>query len=235
MTKRTRRSASPSPVVALTMLDGGSLANGRATPSSKLLAVVRWPDTNPTHPNVVSVPTHRVTAGLWEELRATASPAGRTPDAVLYSARDVSNLRANSHNPVALAVDLILAKKLGLGDALVKGIFSYRAGVRLTTSGVVAYETPNPYGPRERIRMLGIRVVVTAGAELLPLSTASYSPILWVGVGEFLRSVDTKDPSDLGPEFDPFEHCIHGLCIASSSGILRHEVRPRGEVVARHT
>jgi hypothetical protein len=59
----------PAPVLALTLVDGGSLSPaGKVTIDSRVLLAVRDPETNETHPGVVSVPTQRIPQGSFQQL-----------------------------------------------------------------------------------------------------------------------------------------------------------------------
>jgi hypothetical protein len=66
-----------SPVLSLTVLDAATLDDGVLLPDSSVLIVARRPGTNPTHPNVISVPTQRVPESLHRDIVATAMPGER--------------------------------------------------------------------------------------------------------------------------------------------------------------
>jgi hypothetical protein len=68
--------------------------------------------------------------------------------------------------------------------------------------------------------MANLIVTITAGSDLFPAKTASYSHVLWAPVASFLGAVQRKDPSFLG--LDPLEFCLRGLCVSTSYDRIAH-------------
>jgi hypothetical protein len=108
----------------------------------------------------------------------------------------------------------LFATKLGLADAL-----EYRK-INFTVEHwtIIRGTAYDPSGVGLQVVMINFVVDLT-GHNDPPLSTPSYSSLVFVPVDKFLEAVATKNPLIL---FDskPWELCIHGLCIVSSSKLL---------------
>ena len=87
---------SSSPVLSLTVLDARTLPEGILRPDSLLLVVVRRPDCNPTHPNVVSVPTQRLPRSLFCELLHGARELSGEMHSSRYAGNDVDSAAGHS-------------------------------------------------------------------------------------------------------------------------------------------
>jgi hypothetical protein len=198
--------------VALVLLDG-AVSYPRINGSTRILVVVRDPLTNDTHPNVVSMPTARVPriflSALWPE-SVDGSTFGWT---TLTPWKPKESTVHGGHEASIHVVRAILSQKLGMGDALELGTFRFDAGVIAATSGWSHYGAGRiPHS--ERLMLVTLLVAVSCGARVIPERTASYAAIRWVPLWRFMRAAVEKNPSCLG--LDPFELCIHGLCIASA-------------------
>jgi hypothetical protein len=108
--------------------------------------------------------------------------------------------------------------KLGLADALATGTFVFSVQPMSVAVDLVYYAN---LGCDERILMVNLLVRVLQGAETLPPMTTEYAPLFWTEVARFVDAVDRRDPIALVPDGDPFELCVHGLCVASAAATLR--------------
>jgi hypothetical protein len=219
--------ASPSPIVALTVVDGRTLTDGAITASSKVLVVARDPAANPTHPNVVSVPTMRIPPLDHEAIVGSARFAGsdETGHTTYFSGGAVDSRIHNGHSVVVHATEALLARKLGMADALESGQLQFQAALRACVDGAAVYDNlAPPDDVYEPVAMLGILVVVTQGSSRVPKSTMSYTTIRWPSVDDFLRGVESRDPAAMGRQFDPIELCVHGVCLKAAQATLLRAV-----------
>jgi len=107
--------------------------------------------------------------------------------------------------------------KLGLEPFLRNESFLFEIEPACLSIGVATYAN---YGVSENIVMLNMLGFVTEGADLIPRSTSSYDPLVWSPIPDFLDAVEKRDPLQVLPEGDPFELCIHGMCVKSSALLL---------------
>jgi hypothetical protein len=209
---------SPSPVVSISIFDHAIPDKDLVPGDAKIQVVVRDPETNKTHPNVISIPTHRVPCALFRPLLESAERDEEVGSTTFYKGGEVENAPGGGHHPVIYAVETILSRKLGVADELELGALRFRAALRAVTVGKSVYPDSESHNRTEHIAMANIRVTVTRGAELFPPKTASYSTIFWVPVNRFLETVQKKNPLVL--DLDPIEYCIHGLCISTAYDVL---------------
>jgi len=223
----------PSPVVALTILRGAKSAD------DQILTVVRNPDTNLTHPDVISVPTQRLPEALLASLleravvrsRVQRQRRGGTETLTIFRDDQVDNAGASGHDPVVYAVESLLARKLGLAEALENDALRYQAWLGALLEGRAQYPsliTDAEYlsagrdassDAQEAILMLNIAVRITEGADLFPESTGSYNLIRWSDRNLFRRMTADRDPAAIG--LDMFRFCVDGLCVDSSDAFLQ--------------
>lgn len=220
--EQTRKvSGSPNSVVSVAIFDGKLPLSGPVPNSLKVQLVVRDPATNCTHGDVISVPTMRLPStlidGVLDFADGDEEDYGRT---TLYRSHRMNNVSQDGHNPVIFAVEGVLSRKLGVADLLERGKLTFSAAPFAQAVGSSIYHESVRHS--EQIRMAGILVEITQGAELFPAQTASYSHVLWVSVREFLEAVRTKNPAIVG--LDPFKFCIYGLCIATTYDLLAHRL-----------
>lgn len=218
----SKEGASRSPVLSLTIVDGTTLVGGQLDRTSKVLVVVRDEVSNPTHPNVVSVPTQRLPAPLYEAIVAGTEIVGddQTGSVRYYAKKAVDDARANGHDSLVYAVEALAARKLGLADALERGKVRLRSSLCSRVDGVAVYEAAEGPPDYERISMLNVVVQVDGGTLELPLRTDSYSLMAWSNVSSFLAGVQSRDASVISPTFDPIELCVHGVCLTAASASL---------------
>jgi hypothetical protein len=187
----------------------------------KLQLVVRDPATNSTHGDVISVPTMRIPATLFDSLLPSlGSHEEQHGKTTIYRLEQADNICLGGHNPLIFTVEGLLAQKLGVANQLELGQLTFNGVLAAKGVGTSIYD--ESVLRSEEIRMAGIAVEVTSGADLVPSRTASYSHILWVSVNDFIQAVETRDPAAVG--LDPFKFCIRGLCIATTYDILAHRL-----------
>ncbi len=202
------------PILALTIMD---------EIKQKILIAVRSRETNPTHPDVASVPTGRIPTALYDDLIQGAGEGYPVQDFVQTSkeygvdiypnSQFVNNQEASAHNSVIHSVESLMTKKLGLAEALEKNMIEFKARARLVLHGNAHY--PNLFQDgidhKEEIDMLNIEVLVKEGADLFPSKTASYRDIVWASLEEFTQMTQNKDVCHLG--LNGFQTCVDGLCV----------------------
>jgi hypothetical protein len=221
------RGERPAPVLCLTILDV-------RRPDPRILVGVRSPLVNATHPNVVSTPTIRIPPGSAADLLDGAGFRPASPDGHrlwLSGARSTNGARRGSslgtgswegggdHDPLIHETTSLMAKKLGLADALAVDRFLFSVEPVSAVLGAANYAN---LGCTEFIVMTNLLVRVLDGADLVPASTVEYDPLVWVDVARFLVAVEERDPFAILPDGDPFELCVHGLCVSSAALFLRH-------------
>jgi hypothetical protein len=213
-----------SPIVSLTVVDGRTVVDGAIVPASRVLVVARSPEANPTHPDVVSVPTLRIPPALYDDIVASATPVGtdETGHATYFGDGEADSASHNGHAAVVHATEALLARKLGLAETLESEELRYRAALRSRVDGVAVYDNLGDANVYEPVSMLNILVEVTDAHEAIPISTSSYKLIGWTSVDQFLRGVRTRDVTAMGPLFDPIDLCAHGVCLAAAQETLVH-------------
>lgn len=160
----------------------------------EILTGVRTPSANRTHPDVVSVPTLRVPEVVAE----------RWPD----------------DGDVTREVENLLARKLGVADALELGLISLAQRHFGGWQGTSVIGEDEEGLRTEDLTMFNACVEVLSGSDLFPARTASYDPLRWARVADFLRMVRTREVAHLGVDLDPIQFCAYGLCLTSSELVL---------------
>lgn len=208
----------PSPVLSVSIFDRFISDEHLNSEDAKIQVVVRDPKTNETHPDVISMPTHRIPAALFRAILESAERDEEVGSTTFYKDGEAENGTGSTHHPIVYAVETILSRKLGVASELESGALRFRAALRAVTIGKSVYPDSESNSRTEHIAMANIRVIITRGAELFPAESASYSHILWVPVNRFLETVRKKNPLVL--DLDPVEYCIHGLCISTAYDML---------------
>jgi hypothetical protein len=181
------------PVLALTLVR-------RRDTGFEVLTAIRTAAANRTHPGVVSVPTCRVPAVIAREW--------------------LDGLGSSVPVSVAREVENLLARKLGVADALELG------DLELAVHELHAWQGTSVIGEdedglrTEDLTMFNACVEVTRGSELVPEETASYHPIRWARPDNFLRMVRTKAVGALEVGFDELMFCAYGLCLETTARVL---------------
>ena len=97
----------------------------------RILCGARSGKANPAYPNVVSVPSQRLPKRLAGEILALVKDE---PGASRY--KFFESARENGNHPIIYSVSNLLARKLGLADALESGDFIYSCAFQSETIGV---------------------------------------------------------------------------------------------------
>ncbi len=172
----------------------------------EILVGVRSPAANHTHPDVASVPTRRVPLLLAEAWLADVRRDGAEPAAAR------ADLRVEVTN--------VLAAKLGLADALELGRIRFRVLRLEATQGVsvIGEEDGDPL--TENLTMFNACVILEEGRDLVPRATASYDPLVWGTVGNFLAMSASHDAGQLDAGLEAAFVCAYGLCLRTSERML---------------
>lgn len=190
------------PVLALTLL------RPRSDGQCQILVGVRSPESNRTHPNVASVPTQRIkssaTARSWiQRLR-------RAGGASLIGRHDLRG-----------EISYLFARKLGLADALEYGQVRFDALKLSASQGKsVIGETPTGKPLTECLTMFNCSVLLREGADHIPPKTASYNPLVWAEVNDFVAMAATRDAGRLNAGLENSFACAYGLCLQTSRAML---------------
>ncbi len=208
------------PVLAATIFTADS--NGIA----EILVAVRDPETNITHPNVVSTPTRRLTPEAFALAAAAVPVIEQTPRRHKFLIdrgwRRSTSDADNDWTGIQWEIDMLLQDKLGVPfggrNSTVLGYRPAQHAVTLGNSRVGVDE----YGRDviEKVAMLNVLVqTTTSQKELFAESTEHYRDIRWVSPDQYR---DMQARKNLLPVFDEMaaELCIHGVCIATSRSAL---------------
>jgi hypothetical protein len=184
-----------------------------------LLGVRRSTAVSRRHPGVLSTPTMRVPLSVF---------AGQTdvrPDSGITLLPETPRTPIGAENslqyPASFLIEGLLARKLGVGDALAQGSVSGWTQLR----AVSVDDVHDPLGTErvERTLMLTYAVHLEKGAEEFPPSTASYSQIIWASTDLISRALAARDALLIDDTLNPFEVCIDGLCVRSAAFIASQD------------
>lgn len=211
------------PVVALTILDANTLEDcGRPSLDSRALVVVRNPETNITHPNVLCVPTQRIPKKVAQQLLGASNHihVNDGPSLCYYPEEWHDNSRNSESPEVIFLVNSLLCRKLGLADALEFEYCAYKASLYLSIKDEVFHPDHS-----EMTIMFNIIVKIRSGINLIPMRTSSYNSIGWCSLGKFLEIIETRNPTIFDVSLSPVQICVQGLCIKSSSIAIEHQLQ----------
>jgi hypothetical protein len=200
----------PETVVSLLCFRDGSRAE-------VLLGVRRPTPFAPRHPGVLSTPTMTVPATVARQLLGD-TPC--TPGLRHFSATPRFRVGQGGYvdDHHAFVLEHLLARKLGLAGALVSGAFVAEAWLQALAVDVVE----DPLGTQVSVwtAMLSYCAVLGCDPSAVPAASASYSKLFWAPAALVGEAVRNKAPLLLDITLDPFEVCIHGLCVRSAASIL---------------
>lgn len=238
----------PSPVVALTIAtvrrqekdkiydlvgwDGRCSMHGEI---DRFISVMRRPETNVTHPNILSAPTDRVPHAIFHAMTdgPTVEPVQKPRHGgyTFYKPQPVASENESGHHPLVYAVDSILAKKMGVARELEEGVIRYRAWLAVVCLGYASYPLHCPYEKcvecaHEPMRMANVVVEVDDDTmDRFPEQSAAYNEIRRTPLGVFMSRYRRggkgghflRRPGDSVES----EDYISGLCLPSSLDVLR--------------
>jgi hypothetical protein len=185
-----------------------------------LLGVRRSTAVSRRHPGVLSTPTMRVPRAVFETQTDVRPRNGIT--LLPETPRTPVGVEGSLQHPASFLIESLLARKLGVGDALVRG--SVRAWTQLRTVSVDDVRDPLGTETVERTYMLTYAVFIEDGAQEFPSSTESYSRIIWASTELIGQALAAKDALLIDDTLDPFEVCIDGLCVRSAAYIASQDL-----------
>jgi hypothetical protein len=185
----------------------------------KILVAIRDPATNRYHPDVVSVPTQRISREMAELLYAPLRP-----DAADERVKD----GAFASETLDRFVLSIFTNKLGMEDGIF-GLGDFDAKLRRVDFGESLIGAVHGEPVTEKLGMLGVEVLVNESfAERIgdvfdePMAaTSSYSHLMWLPLDQFQILAVSRDAAALPIGLKAAEVCVHGLCMHSAVEIVR--------------
>ena len=202
-------------VAALTILDVSE--SSEITTNTPMLLGIRTNVANHQHKFVASVPTKRIPPIAFWDIANRESLDHSEAYTELVQGKTYANLTHRGNNFVTEAVETIMARKLGLGDALVCEHIDFEATAKIILSGISPKYTDDDV--EEPLWMVNILVLLRAGKEFFPSSTASYDPIVWVTIGEFFQLMEHKSIT-LSLEDGVQTYTVGGFCTETSQTVL---------------
>jgi hypothetical protein len=195
----------------------------------QVLAGPRNPATNPTHPNVISVPTQRVTPLLATGAAMGCEVKSQTKKEQVFARRwrVFDSADEMDADIVGHIVASAIGRKVGFEQLLVRRTNDVRISLESFTLGqsLVDYDAVNQIQTIEAIGMLNAAVHVPPDTERP--QPVSYSSLKWFDIEEFQRGYREKDTLGMFPEFglDALEMCVHGVCMATTSAVLQRGIQ----------
>lgn len=184
------------PVLALTLLR-------YAASKPEIVVGVRAPESNRYHQNVASVPTRRIQPAVARNW--------------------IWALRSHRHHSVARRDDLrdeiatLFSRKLGLADPQERGQIGFTVESFAASQGIsVIGEGEDGRPVTETLTMFNAVVRLDKGDEHLPDRTASYDPLVWADVDNFIAMSRSRDTGRLEKGFERYFFCAYGLCLQTS-------------------
>jgi len=186
--------------------------------SELLLGIRRATRTSKRHPGVLSTPTMRLPRSMFESAVGSEMDGigvGKIKDVISHRTAPIG--AGQVQIPETFMIEALMARKLGVGEALVMG----RIGGQATAVSVAFDDVADPLGTElsERTIMASYSVPLDFGAEHLPAATTSYSRLIWAKARLVCLALHRKDALIVDETLNPFEVCIDGLCIQSA---VRH-------------
>jgi hypothetical protein len=197
-------------------------------PGQMLLGVRRVSAVATRHPGVISTPTVRLPADLFEFLiRGHAIPDGTVGMFPVSGPRVRLGRSGHVVNSDAYLLESLLTRKLGLADALGDGTFEALATPRYLS--LVEVEDPLGTEEPEWTAMLSYDVRIVAGAGLIPVETGAYKRLLWIDAERLPLALDRRDAMLLDETLNVFEVCAHGLCLRVAAEMLVADKMPAAD------
>jgi hypothetical protein len=201
-----------------------ALVRNAADPNDVLLGVRRPTSTSARHPGVLSTLTMRVSEAMFaaavNEAFGAPTPYPAVGEVVCAQGAGVDPLGEPNgfERTSTFLAESLLARKVGLADALVSG--ALHGSVRPLGLASDVVEDPKGGYDAELTTMLTYLVEFDRASVSIPERTSSYDPIAWVNAADLARAVATHDALVLLPEANPWEVCLHGLCMHSAVDLL---------------
>lgn len=184
------------PVLALTVLR-------HAASHPEIVVGVRDPGCNRFHQNVASVPTRRIQPAVAKNW--------------LWYLRTQRNVSATRRPDVRDEVANIFSRKLGLADHQELGEIRFTVESLSAAQGISVIGEDEDGRPRtEKLTMFNAVVWLEKGDEHLPAKTASYKPLVWADVDNFIAMSQTRDTGRLEKGLEESHFCAYGLCLQTS-------------------
>lgn len=187
-----------------------------------LLGVRRAAASSGRHPGVLSTITMRVPSIVMGGALAEAGlPAIVERGSFVRAAESCTSVNIGAALSLAniggFLMESLLARKLAAGDLLVAG--SMKGYVRPLGVSRAVVSDPKGGGEEEDTLMLTYEVDLREGKDLLASQTQSYSRFHWASSAKIADALEANDPLLLVPDEDPFEVCIHGLCVRAAADL----------------
>jgi hypothetical protein len=166
-------------------------------------------------PGVVSIPTMGLPADLLPVLAPDLDVDAMEIGVFPVAERTAIEVGRGGYlsNTSAYVLENLLARKLGLADALIGARFAGIAHLHAQSFDEVA----DPLGTNESrwTIMLNYSIVITEGHDQIDTRTNSYAPLIWTSPERLQSAIDAGDALLIDDTLNPFEVCIHGLCLRS--------------------
>ncbi|MFC5263700.1 hypothetical protein ACFPJ1_16420 [Kribbella qitaiheensis] len=166
-------------------------------------------------PGVVSIPTMGLPADLLPVLAPDLDLANLEIGVFPVRGQPPVEIGRGGYlsNATAYVLENLLARKLGLADALIEARFAGTAHLHAHSFDEVA----DPLGTNQSrwTIMLNYSIVITAGQDQIAARTNSYVPLIWTSPERLRSAIDAGDALLIDDTLNPFEVCIHGLCLRS--------------------
>jgi hypothetical protein len=190
-----------------------------ASMTEVLLGVRRTTPLVRRHPGVLSTLTIGVPKTLFN-LLAPAAWADMPPGVHGVTKRETLLIGSGGYlrSPASFVIEHLLAYKVGLASALAMGAF--RATGELWAISLDNVADPLGTEEDEWTAMLTYALTVEQGVNEIPSETKSYSRFIWSPIAPLREAIVTRDPLKLDLTLNPFEVCIHGLCVRSILNLL---------------
>lgn len=191
-------------VLTLLIVDYNTLEDNEIVPTTKIWVCVRKPDTNRTHPDILSIPTQRIPKDIISRCALEEF---------------VSNEHFSGHNPIIYIVENLLSCKLGLADSIENAKLTFEASLLGCYKGTASYANTET---KEKLKMINVLVQIKTGADLFSEETASYYNSKWASVKDFMKMWEEKNPIHIEESLGGI--CVDGLCILSTYNILKERL-----------
>lgn len=214
-----------SPVLAFTFVDGATLSDdGNVLDSTKVLVCIRNDDKQ-THANVVSVPTRRFPEACFDGVLSLSKIDDERPNTddtgemYILEAEYAESGQKATQNSVISAIDTILARKLGLSDALEDELISFKG------KPVVLKAGPSPvfsnFDEDEPIKMINIFVILNGKLDLIPSKTSSYQKIFWLTAGQLVENIRLKKVMTTNEAGEEYNYLCGGICVCTADALIK--------------